>query len=246
MRSNWPICPTETALHQAVGANRCSTVYRSGSEYQYCHCGFRPGRRFATVEADGEIKIWGVEGGGRKVQRQPLRIIPGSGRVLNHIGPGYAMAFSPDGRSLAAADSWDTVKIWDSAGERTLRTWRSICLFIDRLQPGWEPAPPDSGVTLWDRDVGSCKVSSFERSLQSFRDRLYTDRNRLAILARRTHRHRFDLGAPPGALSGMYPVLLSHNIEYIPWAFPSAQWKHTPGARTEGLRLTPPQPRPRN
>ncbi len=78
------------------------------------------------VEAIGQVELWDVASG------QPLGALKGHGKGVT------AVAFSRDGRLLASGSSDNTIRIWDLATKRELRTLMGhyIQHRVDRFQPG--------------------------------------------------------------------------------------------------------------
>src|SRR5262249_45179162 len=65
------------------------------------------GRMLASGSADARVRIWDVFEG-----KTIHEIKEG------HVGPVEALAFAPDGKSLAAGDYWTQTLIWDIRGVR--------------------------------------------------------------------------------------------------------------------------------
>ena len=64
----------------------------------------RAGRRGATGNADGTIRLWDAATGSQK--SQPL---------AGPVGPVTSVAFSPDSTTLASASADHSVRLWDLA-----------------------------------------------------------------------------------------------------------------------------------
>jgi WD40 repeat protein len=70
----------------------------------------RDGQLLASAGNDGKVVLWRVRDG------QPLRTITGTGESIEGRAPTF-LAFSPDGRALAVADSGPVVALWDLASD---------------------------------------------------------------------------------------------------------------------------------
>src|SRR5262249_21308134 len=96
----------------------------------------RDGKYLAAGDHSGQVTLWEVEGGQRRLLRdQP----PGPGRRRN--GPAVALAFSPNGRLLAILDSQQRLEVVDTATLRTpagfkspAETFLSVCFTADGKQ----------------------------------------------------------------------------------------------------------------
>ncbi len=86
-----------------------------GHESEIWDVGFtRDGHHLVSVGFhDGEVKLWGTE---RAPESNVLSQEPLSPMIL----PTFGLAFSPDGRVLAATQAAGTLQVWDPGGSRPL------------------------------------------------------------------------------------------------------------------------------
>ena len=71
-----------------------------------CSVAFHPdGKHLASVGADRKVKVWDLTATGQAVFTEPCD-------AVRKFGTAYAVAFSPDGRQLAAGSD-GAVKVWD-------------------------------------------------------------------------------------------------------------------------------------
>jgi transcriptional regulator with XRE-family HTH domain len=118
----------EDALHPAVPVERLLDTLLAHAESLYgvaFYANSAPGaRRLATASMDDTIKIWRVDETTKKVNRNPLVTISNPTDFDIAIdATGYSLAFSPDGKKLAAIGSSHTAKIWDVASGKLLVTF---------------------------------------------------------------------------------------------------------------------------
>ncbi|HHP7245479.1 MAG TPA: eIF2A-related protein, partial [Elainellaceae cyanobacterium] len=107
------------------------------------------GRRLATGDSSGEVRLWGVADG------QPQLICRG------HSNWVWSIAWSADGRSLASGGDDQTVCIWNTRTgqcDKTLRGHSSLIWSV-----AWSPdrrtlasGSQDQTIRLWDIQTGRC------------------------------------------------------------------------------------------
>jgi WD40 repeat protein/transcriptional regulator with XRE-family HTH domain len=79
--------------------------------------------RLATASQDGTIKIWQLDEAGIKITREPqVTILNTLDFEVYYSANCDTLAFSPDGKQVAAISSGHTAKIWDSANGKLLYT----------------------------------------------------------------------------------------------------------------------------
>jgi WD40 repeat protein/serine/threonine protein kinase len=113
-------------------------------------------RWFASASGDGAVKIWDAKRLD-EMQEEPLREF--QGRVP---GPCLNVAFSPDGRRLAAGGKKNTVIIWDVEKDRELHTLRghngevyTLAFSPDENGRWLASGGEDSAVKIWDSHTGT-------------------------------------------------------------------------------------------
>jgi eukaryotic-like serine/threonine-protein kinase len=116
------------------------------------------GRYLVSASVDGSVKLWDATRLGeieKTGPQKPLRTFP-----VHSPGVGLNVAFSPDGKRLAVADTEYTVKIWEVETGKELATLRGhsgdvYTVAFSPLDGRWvASAGEDSTVKVWDSHTG--------------------------------------------------------------------------------------------
>ncbi|HJQ81363.1 MAG TPA: protein kinase [Lacipirellulaceae bacterium] len=118
------------------------------------------GEHLASTGGDQQVKVWDLTTG--------LPVFAGPFGVVNNNGAAYTVAFSPDGRRLAAGSD-GAVKVWDWRNDRPLHTFpghekRQISVAFSRdgrrlASGGW-----GGSIQLWDVEAEGEPLRSFAES----------------------------------------------------------------------------------
>jgi RNA polymerase sigma factor (sigma-70 family) len=111
----------------------------------WLHADYSPDRRFAAVgDRQGRLELWDARQGGR------LRVLQADGPAVTNL------AFTPDGKALAAALADSTVHFWsvpDGTEQRVLRCGKEQRLNITRVM---QFSPDGRRLLLSDSDRRAC------------------------------------------------------------------------------------------
>jgi WD40 repeat protein/serine/threonine protein kinase len=121
---------------------------------------FHPdGEHLATADADRQVKVWDLATG--------QSVFAGPCDVVHTNGAGYSVAFSPDGRQLAAGSD-GAVKVWDWTKNQLLHTLpghEKHGISVAYSRDGRLASGSFGGIVkLWDAEAGGEPLSTFPKS----------------------------------------------------------------------------------
>ena len=125
---------------------------------------FHPdGKHLASVGADQQVKVWDLTTG--------RQVFAGPCDAVHIIGTAYAVAFSPDGRQLAAGSD-GAVKVWDWRNKQLLHTFagherRRISVAFSRDGRRLASGSWWGSVKLWDAEAGGEPLRTFPESREA-------------------------------------------------------------------------------
>ena len=150
----------ENALHQAILSARLRDTLTAHTELVYGTVFSKNSTQgeagLATASQDDTIKIWKLDETGIKISREPLVTISNPTNFSNgDYITGINLAFSPDGKQLAAIGNNYSINIWDTASGKLLKSlWGNYPFVIGLAYSPTEKllaaSRGDGTVKIWD------------------------------------------------------------------------------------------------
>jgi WD40 repeat protein/transcriptional regulator with XRE-family HTH domain/energy-coupling factor transporter ATP-binding protein EcfA2 len=169
----------ETALHQAILADRLRATFNAHDDSIYGIAiglsNSKAAGNIATAGIEGTIKVWELDKSGAHIDETPLITISNPMDFdANTYASGFTLAYSPDGKLIAAISDQNTAKIWDATNGRLLQTLAGHKNWILGLafSPNGEflaTSSADRTAKVWDPQTGELL-----QTLTGFRDWVIT------------------------------------------------------------------------
>jgi WD40 repeat protein len=145
---------------------------------------YRPdGRTLATVQFDNTVKLWDLTGlhflgmVDRKTSPYKTQMWDAPVRTLvGHVGVVLGAAYSADGRRIASASRYGTVKLWDTMTGQEVLTLRGIANEINGVAfspDGYQIAAAcgDGTIQIWDARPLSPEVQTTREARRQLREK---------------------------------------------------------------------------
>jgi WD40 repeat protein/serine/threonine protein kinase len=168
-------------LWDAASGRPCSDVWGPGSLIH--NLAVAPDRSVALACGDDTVRLWNPE------QLAESRALP-----WNHKET-WAVAFAPDGRTLATCGDDEKIKLWDVASNQPRATVNGHTCLVScvAFHPGGKfgaSADYDGGICLWDAESGSLLRPTLKASPAPLRCLAFTPDGRILATGGRDCRIR--------------------------------------------------------